>query len=345
MKYTDKRPVSIAPMMEWTDRHYRSFMRQITRHTMLYTEMKTTGAVIHGDHERIIGFSEPEHPLVLQVGGDDPAELAQSAKIAEEWGYDEVNINVGCPSNRVQKGNFGACLMAQPEVVGAGVAAMQEAVKIPVTVKHRIGIDDLERYEDMANFVDIVSRYGCERFIVHSRIALLQGLDPKGNRTIPPLRYEDVYRLKREFPHLIIEINGGIKTIEDMQMHLQHVDGVMLGRAAYENPFLFSAVDATFYNDERQPPSRREIIARTIEYIDKVAEAGVFPNKVIRHMHGLFHFKPGTRAWKRYLSENAYKPGTTGKILWDAVEKIPDEILDERPAIFMESDTARNESA
>ncbi len=326
-------PVSIAPMMEWTDRHYRSFMRQITRRTLLYTEMKTTGAVIFGDRERIIGFSDAEKPVALQLGGDDPKEMAQCAKIAEDWGYDEVNINVGCPSNRVQKGNFGACLMAQPEVVANSVTEMRAAVSIPVTVKCRIGIDELQEYEDLARFVEIVAGVGCDRFMVHARIALLQGLNPKENRTVPPLRYHDVYCLKKEFPQLIIEINGGIKTIEDMSRHLQFVDGVMLGRAAYENPFLFATVDQLFYGDERQPPTRREIIERIIPYIEEQRAKDVFPNRIIRHMHGLFAFQPGTRAWKRYLSENAHKPETTGEILRGAIRSIPDDVLDERPEV------------
>lgn len=330
-------PVSVAPMMEWTDRHYRSFMRQITRHTLLYTEMKTTGAVIFGDRERIIGFSPAEKPVALQLGGDDPKQMGQCARIAEEWGYDEVNINVGCPSNRVQKGNFGACLMSQPELVAECVAEMRAVTSIPVTVKHRIGIDDLQAYEDLANFVDVVSRAGCGRFTVHARIALLQGLNPKENRTIPPLRYDDVYQLKRDFPHLIFEINGHIKSIADMKSHLENVDGVMLGRAAYENPFLFATVDQQFYGDGRPPATRREIIEGVMTYIEEQMTKDVFPNRIIRHLHGLFAFQPGTRAWKRHLSENAYKPETTPAILRDAAQNVPEEVLDFRPEVSLEN--------
>lgn len=327
-------PVSVAPMMEWTDRHYRYFMRQITRRSLLYTEMITTGAVIHGDRERIIGFSQEEKPLALQLGGDDPRELAECAQIAEDFGYDEINLNVGCPSDRVQKGNFGACLMATPEVVGEGVAAMQRAVSIPVTVKHRIGIDGLEDYEHLAAFVKTVAGYGCRRFIVHARIALLNGLNPKENRTVPPLRYEDVYRLKQEFPELIIEINGGIKSEAAVAEQLRQVDGVMIGRTAYENPFLFAGFDSLFYGEESPPPTRREIVEAMVPYIEAQQALGVYPNRILRHMHGLFHGRRGTKAWKRYLSENAHKPETTSAILHRAVEDIPDEVLDERPVLM-----------
>ncbi len=328
-----KWPVSVAPMMEWSDRHFRYFMRLITRESLLYTPMVTSGAVIHGERERIIGFSEAEKPLALQLGGDDPAEMAECARIAEDWGYHEVNINVGCPSERVQKGNFGACLMATPDVVAECVAKMRAAVRIPVTVKHRIGIDDLQSYEEMANFVNVVRRSGCDRFIVHARIAWLKGLNPKENRTVPPLRYDDIYRLKEAFPGLTIEINGGIKTIEEISQHLEKTDGVMIGRAAYENPFLFATVDQLFYGSRRPPVTRREIIEAMIAYIEAWREKGTFPNRIIRHMHGLFAFQRGARAWKRYLSENAHKPETTGKILLNAIQAIPDEVLNELPNI------------
>ncbi len=326
-----KWPVSVAPMMEWSDRHYRYFMRQITRETLLYTPMVASGAVIHGDRARIIGFSEAEKPVALQLGGDDPAEMAECARIAGDWGYDEVNINVGCPSERVQKGNFGACLMATPEIVAECAAKMRAAVRIPVTVKHRIGIDDMQSYDEMANFVNIVRRSGCDRFIIHARIAWLKGLNPRENRTVPPLRHDDVYRLKQEFPELAIEINGGIKTVEAIARHLEKTDGVMIGRAAYENPFLFATVDQQFYDSRRPPVTRREIIEAMIAYIETWRGKGTFPNRIIRHMHGLFAFQRGARAWKRYLSENAHKPETTGKILLNAIQAIPDEVLDERP--------------
>lgn len=326
-------PVSVAPMMDWTDRHYRYFMRRITRHTLLYTEMKTSGAVLFGERERILGFSPAEKPLALQLGGDNPAELAECARIAEDLGYDEVNLNVGCPSGRVQRGNFGACLMAEPGRVASCLEAMRRAVSIPVTVKHRIGIDGLEDYEDLKRFVGVVAASGCDRFIVHARVALLQGLNPKENRAVPPLRYEEVYRLKADFPALAIEINGGIKSLEEALAHLERVDGVMIGRAAYENPFLFAAVDSRFYEDHRQAPTRREIVEAMIPYLKEQIRRGVFPRHVTRHLLGLFHGRPGANFWKRYLSENAHKPETTTAILHDAIRGIPAEVLDERPEL------------
>lgn len=326
-------PVSVAPMMDWTDRHYRYFMRQITRHTLLYSEMKTTGAVLFGNREKILGFSPLEKPLALQLGGDDPAELAECAAIAEEMGYDEVNLNVGCPSERVQRGNFGACLMAEPELVASCLKAMREAVSIPVTVKHRIGIDGLEDYEDLKRFVSVVAASGCDRFIVHARIARLQGLNPKENRTVPPLRYEEVYRLKEDFPGLTIEINGGIKSPEETFTHLKWVDGVMIGRAAYENPYLFATVDSLFYEDQRLPPTRREILEALIPYLEEQICAGVFPRHITRHILGLFHGRPGASFWKRCLSENAPGPETTAALLQEALRGIPAEILDERPEL------------
>ncbi len=327
-------PVSIAPMMDRTDRHYRYFMRQMTRHTLLYTEMKTTGAVLFGDREKILGYSDIEKPLALQLGGDDPKALAESARIAESMDYDEVNLNVGCPSERVQKGNFGAGLMAHPDVVAECISAMRQAVSIPVTVKHRIGIDGREDYEDLAHFVEVVSRAGCRQFIVHARIAILQGLDPKQNRSIPPLRYDDVYRLKSDFPHLCIIINGGIKTPEEMQEHLTRVDGVMIGRAAYENPFLFAGVDSLFFGDNRPAPTRRQVIEAMAAYIDQQRERGIYPNRITRHLLGLFANRPGARTWKRYLSEHAHLPEASGKILIEATRNIPEDILEEPSPLY-----------
>lgn len=325
-------PLSVAPMMDCSDRHFRYFMRLITRHTLLYTEMKRSGAVIFGDRERILGFSEMEKPLSLQVGGDDPRELAACARIAEDCGYDEININVGCPSERVQKGNFGACLMAQPERVADCVDAMRAEVKIPVTVKHRIGIDNIDRYEDMARFVEIVAESGCDRFSVHARIAWLKGLNPKENRNIPPLRYDDVYRLKKDYPHLPIEINGGITSMAATAEHLQHVDAVMIGRAAYENPYIFATGDQQFFGADYPPVSRREVIDGMVEYIERLRiERDLYPANITRHILGLFAFQPGTRHWRRYISENAYKPGTTGEIIRKASRAISAEVLDERP--------------
>jgi tRNA-dihydrouridine synthase A len=330
----DNNPISIAPMMDWTDRHYRFFMRQITKHTLLYTEMVTTGAIIFGDKKRHLDFSPEELPLVLQLGGDDPRALAECAQIAEQWGYSEINLNVGCPSDRVQNGNFGACLMAQPELVAECIVAMKNAVKIPVTVKHRIGIDDIDHYEDMANFVSIVSKAGADRFSVHARKAWLSGLSPKENRTIPPLRYDDVYKLKREFPHLIIEINGGITTLERARHHLNFVDGVMIGRAAYENPYLFATVDQEFYDSSNPAPTQREILEQMLPYIEHWTSQDVYLKHISRHILGLFAGKPGAKAWKRYLSENAHKSDAGVKTILEAMKQVPGEVLDEHPNVL-----------
>lgn len=309
-------------MMQWTDRHFRYFMRQITRKTLLYTEMITTAAIIHGNREKLLGFSRIEKPLVLQIGGDDVNQLTECSKIAQDWDYDEVNINVGCPSDRVQNGNFGACLMAKPELIAEAVEQMRKAVNIPVTVKHRIGIDDLDRYEDLKNFVGIVSRSGCDRFLVHARKAHLKGLNPKENRSIPPLRYEDVYCLKNEFPDLRIEINGGVKTLDDIASHLNFVDGVMVGRSAYENPFLFAEVDSRFYGEEKKELSRQQVAEGMIPYIEKQAKNGTPLKRITRPMLGLFAHIPYARSWRRYLSENAYKPGAGPEVVQRALQEV-----------------------
>jgi tRNA-dihydrouridine synthase A len=326
-------PLSIAPMMDWTDRHYRFFMRQITGRTLLYTEMITTGAIIHSDKKRHLDFSAEELPLALQLGGDDPKALTECAAIGEAWGYSEINLNVGCPSDRVQSGNFGACLMAHPELVAECIAAMKNAVKIPVTVKHRIGIDNIDRYEDMANFVAVVSQAKADRFSVHARKAWLSGLSPKENRTVPPLRYDDVYKLKREFPQLVIEVNGGVTTLEQVHHHLNFVDSAMIGRAAYENPFLFATVDQEFYDSSHPAPTRREVLERMLPYIEHWTSQDVYLKHIWRHMLGLFTGKPGAKAWKRYLSENAHKPEAGVTTIIQAVKQVPDEVLDERPTI------------
>ncbi|MGF1514959.1 MAG: tRNA dihydrouridine(20/20a) synthase DusA [Elainellaceae cyanobacterium] len=328
-------PVSVAPMMDRTDRHYRYFMRQITRRTLLYTEMVTTGAIIHGDRDRLLGFSPEEKPLALQLGGDSPKALADCSRIAYDMGYDEVNLNVGCPSDRVQNGHFGACLMAQPERVAACVAAMKAAVPIPVTVKHRIGIDNRDRYEDMAHFVEMVAAAGCRHFTVHARKAWLQGLNPKQNRTVPPLRYDDVYRLKRGFPQLTIEINGGITQLEQIGAHLAQVDAVMVGRAAYDDPYLFAAVDGVFFGggsqlrgseDGPKGPSRREVAEAMLPYIDYWIARwdGRFKlNKITRHMLQLFTGQPGSRAWKRHLTEQSCRGGAGSEVVRQALELVP----------------------
>ncbi|MEA5471590.1 tRNA dihydrouridine(20/20a) synthase DusA [Spirulina sp. 06S082] len=316
-------PVSIAPMMDRTDRHFRYFMRQITRRTLLYTEMVTTAAILHGDREKLLGFSPEEKPLVLQLGGDDREALITCAKIAEEWGYDEVNLNVGCPSPRVQSGNFGACLMLQPETVAKAVEAMQQTVSIPVTVKHRIGVDDRDRYEDMREFVRIVSETGCQRFTVHARKAWLQGLSPKENRTVPPLRYADVHRLKQEFPHLIIEINGGFTHWQQVQEQLQSIDAVMIGRAAYDNPYLFATCDRDFYGETQIPPTRREIVQAMFPYLEYWTGKGLKLNSITRHMLQLFTGQPGTKAWKRYITENIGRIDAGVEVVREALTRVP----------------------
>ncbi len=316
-------PLSVAPMMDRTDRHFRYFMRQITRRTLLYTEMVTSAAIIHGDRNHLLGFSPQEKPLVLQVGGDNPQELAECARIAEDMGYDEINLNVGCPSSRVQDGNFGACLMAQPERVARAVEAMIAATGLPVTVKHRIGIDNCDRYEDMANFVRIVSAAGCQRFTVHARKAWLQGLSPKANRDIPPLRYGDVHRLKQEFPHLFIEINGGLTSLEQVKQQLTLVDAVMIGRAAYDNPYLFATADAEIYGEEVTHPTRHEVVEAMYSYIDNWVAKGLKLNKITRHMLQLFSGQPGSRVWKRHLTENSCVPGAGSEVVRKALAQVP----------------------
>ena len=323
-------PLSIAPMMDCTDRHYRFMMRMLTRETLLYTEMVTTGAIIFGDKPRHLDFSKEELPLALQLGGDDPQQLAQCAELGQQWGYTEVNINVGCPSNRVQNGCFGASLMARPERVAECVEAMKKVVDIPVTVKHRIGIDDIDRYEDMKNFVTIVSQSQADRFSVHARKAWLQGLSPKQNRNVPPLRYEEIYRLKRELPDLEIEINGGIKTFDQALQQLEQVDAVMIGRAAYENPFMFAEADARFFDTQHDTVStRRELVEKMFPYIEQLlANSDQWLSRVTRHMQGLFAGLKGTKAWRRYLAENAFGPDANVDTLKRALDVVPDETLD-----------------
>jgi tRNA-dihydrouridine synthase A len=316
-------PLCVAPMMDWTDRHCRFFHRQISRRTLLYTEMLTTGAVIHGDRERLLGFEPAEHPVAIQLGGSEPAQLAAAARIAEEWGYDEINLNVGCPSDRVQSGRFGACLMAEPELVARLVAAMREVVRIPVTVKSRIAIDEMEEWPTLERFVRLISAEGCSRFIVHARKAWLQGLSPKENRDIPPLRYELVYRLKADFPRLDISINGGIKTLDAAAEHLRHVDGVMIGRAAYENPYLLAEADRRFFGAVEAPPERHAVVDAMLPYIERCRQRGAPLGAITRHMLGLFQGLPGARAWRRHLSENVHKPGAGPEVVVAALAMVP----------------------
>lgn len=310
-------------MLDWTNRHCRYFHRLITRHAVLYTEMVTTGAIIHGDRQRFLAFDPSEHPVALQLGGSDPNDLSQCAKIGEEYGYDEINLNIGCPSDRVQSGSFGACLMAQPELVAECCHAMINTCQIPITVKCRIGIDDQDDYEDLQNFITQVSGAGVTTFIIHARKAWLQGLSPKENRDIPPLNYERVYQVKAEFPHLEIIINGGITCLEQGLQQLHHVDGVMIGREAYQNPYLLAQVDQLFYGDAldhqpKEPPTRDEIIQELIPYIDRVLAEGGKLNYITRHILGLYQNVPGAKKWRRFLSENAHQAGATAKILTEA---------------------------
>jgi tRNA-dihydrouridine synthase A len=301
--------LSVAPMMDWTDRHCRYFHRLLTRHTRLYTEMVTTGALVHGDVHRHLRFNAEEHPLALQLGGSEPADLAAAARLGAQWGYDEINLNCGCPSDRVQRGAFGACLMNEPALVADGVKAMRDVVDVPVTVKHRTGIDKDESYGFVRDFVGQVSEAGCEVFIVHARNAWLQGLSPKENREIPPLRYDLAYQLKQDFPALTIAVNGGIKTNAQITEHLQHADGAMLGREAYYNPWLISSWDATFFNDAHPLPTREAVEEAMVDYMERAfAEDGCPWYAIARQMLGLYHGERGSRLWRQVWSDHRLKP-------------------------------------
>lgn len=318
------RRVSVAPMMDWTDRHCRFFLRLLTRHTLLYTEMVTTGAILRGDRERLLAYDPAEHPLALQLGGSDPTELARSARIAAELGYDEINLNVGCPSDRVQSGRFGACLMAEPTLVADCVAAMRATVDRPVTVKTRIGIDDRDSYDELVEFVGRVAEGGCQIFIVHARKAWLTGLSPKENREIPPLRYDIVHRLKRDFRDLVIILNGGLTDLDQIAEQLRHVDGVMIGRAAYENPYLLADVDPRFWDSARPMPNRHDVVRALLPYVDFQLRQGMPLHSMTRHLLGLFQSVPGARAWRRYLSENTHCPGAGTAVLEAALRQVPE---------------------
>ena len=296
-------------MMDWTDRHCRYFHRLVSKHTRLYTEMVTTGALLYGDRPRHLDFNDEEHPVALQLGGSEPADLAACAKLGEQWGYDEINLNCGCPSERVQRGSFGACLMAEPRLVADCVKAMVDTVSIPVTVKHRIGIDKTESYEFVRDFVGTVSEAGCEVFAVHARNAILKGLSPKQNREVPPLRYDFAWRLKQEFPHLTIVINGGIKTSAEIREHLAHVDGVMIGREAYHNPYWLASFDCDFFGaaggsgDDAEIVSREAVEAALAIYVAKQSLDDVPRHSIMRHTLGLYRGLPGARAWRRAMSQ------------------------------------------
>jgi tRNA-dihydrouridine synthase A len=311
-------------MMECTDRHERYFLRLLTKRTLLYTEMVPTGAIVHGDRERFLGFDPFEHPVALQVGGSDPGDLETCARAAEDFGYDEINLNVGCPSNRVQSGRFGACLMAEPEVVAAGVAAMRRVTSLPVTVKTRIGIDDQDTYEDLTAFVQTVADSGCGTFIIHARKAWLKGLSPKENREVPPLRYDVVSQLKKDFPALEVIVNGGIRSLQHARDFLAELDGVMIGREAYENPYMLVHADREIFGeaDDGDLPGRRDVLDRYLPYIERRLRDGDRLTAITRHLMGLFQGLPGARQWRRYLSENAHKEGAGVEVVCTAVERM-----------------------
>lgn len=309
-------------MMDCTDRHYRYLARLISRRALLYTEMLTTGAVVFGDAEKLLGFHPAEHPVVLQIGGSDRTEMARCARIAQSWGYDEININAGCPSERVQAGAFGACLMKRPELVADCVRAMRDAAGLPVTVKHRIGVDDQDSIDALKHFVETVAGAGCDTFIVHARKALLRGLSPKQNRDVPPLNYPAVHDIKRSFPELTVVINGGLGDIESARGQLDRVDGVMLGRAAYANPYILSGVDTLFHESAAPPAGRSEVLNDYMDYCAAQLRRGVPLSRLTRHLAGLFQGCRGARAWRRCLSENMHRPGAGLEVIERAATRV-----------------------
>ncbi|MFA0013288.1 tRNA dihydrouridine(20/20a) synthase DusA [Vibrio lentus] len=324
-KYASNR-LSVAPMLDWTDRHCRYFHRLLSQQTLLYTEMVTTGAILHGKGD-FLEYNEQEHPLALQLGGSNPVDLAACAKLAGERGYDEVNLNVGCPSDRVQNGRFGACLMAEPELVADCVSAMKEVTDIPITVKTRIGIDDQDSYEFLTKFVATVSeKGGCEQFTIHARKAWLSGLSPKENREIPPLDYDRAYQIKKDFSDLVIAVNGGITTLEQTKEHLQHLDGVMIGREAYHSPFILAEVDQQIFGLDTPIKKRSQVVEEMYPYIERELSNGASLGHISRHMLGLFQSMPGARQWRRYISENAHKKGAGIEVVQTALAKIPKEL-------------------
>ena len=318
-------------MLDWTDRHCRYFLRLISPHVLLYSEMVTTGAILHGPRKRLLDFDPTEKPLALQLGGSEPEALAECARIGADWGYDEINLNVGCPSDRVQRGRFGACLMAEPELVADCVAAMVRAVPIPVTVKTRIGVDERDSYEELVHFVRTVAEAGCGTFIIHARKAWLSGLSPKENREVPPLRYDIAARIKQDFPGLNIVLNGGIQSLAEARTHLDMFDGVMIGRAAYHNPYLLAEA-GSFHGDSRPPPSRRVIAEAMLPYIERQLAEGVRLHGITRHMLGLFHGQPGGRIWRRQLGEAATRPGSDSRTVWNILDAMPEPRREPEPA-------------
>ena len=309
-----------APMLDWTDRHCRYFYRLISERAFLYTEMVTPGALIHGDKHRFLRFDPSENPVAFQLGGSDPRDLAVCAKMVEDYGYDEINLNVGCPSDRVQNGRFGACLMADPELVAECVYAMNQAVSIPLTVKSRIGIDDRDSYEELVYFIETVAAAGCRTFIIHARKAWLSGLSPKQNREVPPLRYDMVYRIKNDFPQLEIILNGGVDSLTQALDINQKVDGVMVGREVYHNPYLLAEVDARIYGIAHPIKSREEVVELLIPYIKEQLAQGVRLNSISRHILGLFHGIAGARAWRRHVSEHAHQAGADENVIINALD-------------------------
>ena len=316
------RRFAIAPMMDYTDRHDRYFLRLITRHAWLYTEMVTTGALLHNDPARFLDFNASEHPIALQLGGSDPKGLAQCAKFGEEAGYDEININIGCPSDRVSSGRFGACLMAEPALVADMIRAMKEQVSLPVTVKTRLGIDQLDSYEFLTNLVELSHQAGCNTFIIHARKAWLQGLSPKENREIPPLDYARVLQLKQDFPQLEILLNGGLKSAKAAFEFLPAVDGVMLGREAYHNPWILAEVDALYYQDPHPLKTRKQVVREFLPYLDKQMQLGGSFQNISKHLLGIFQGLPGARAWRRHISESAHKSGASIALIEQAMERV-----------------------
>lgn len=312
---------SVAPMLDWTDKHCRYFLRLLSKQSVLYTEMVTTGAIIYGKGD-YLSYNDQEHPVVLQLGGCDPSDMTRCAEQAQALGYDELNINVGCPSDRVKNGSFGACLMSTPNVVAECVSAMQKSVDIPVTVKCRIGIDDMDDDQGLTDFVTPIAEAGCEHFIVHARKAWLQGLSPKQNRDVPPLNYERVYKLKAQNPNLNITINGGIKTLDEGLNHLHHVDGIMMGREVYSNPFLLSHVDSLIYQNEISTVTREQVVHQMTDYIHSQIDIGVRVWHIARHMLGLFQGQAGGKIWRRYLSQNGPGKNNDPNLLLSAYEQV-----------------------
>jgi tRNA-dihydrouridine synthase A len=322
MSHPLDRRLSVAPMMDWTDRHCRFFLRLIAARALLYTEMIPTGAILFGDRERFLRFDPAEHPVALQLGGADPDQLARCAELGAARGYDEINLNVGCPSDRVQNARFGACLMAEPDLVAACVRAMRATVPVPVTVKTRIGIDAQDSYDFLRRFVDAVARAGCRTVILHARKAWLSGLSPKENRELPPLRYEMVHRVKADFPELEIIANGGIRTIEQARAQLAKVDGVMVGREAYQDPYALAEWERLLLGTAAPAPTRFEIARRLLPYIERELTEGTPLRAITRHILGLFNGLPGARAWRRHLSEAAHRPGADARVVLDAMAAV-----------------------